>query len=95
MRICQKILKVTILNELTYSSESNFQQLWVKLQNKKMKSTVIFVTYKPPDCPFNCIQDDFRQNYIRALSMNKPILGDLKCTQNLVTKLKLCLRRQQ
>ncbi len=34
---------------------------------------IICVTYRPPDCPLNCIQDDFRQNYVRALSMNKPI----------------------
>ena len=32
----KKVLKVTILNELTCTSESNFQQLWIKLQ-KKMK----------------------------------------------------------
>ena len=78
----KKVLKVTILNELTYTSESNFQQLiWIKLQNKKMKSMIICVTYRPPDCPLNCIQDDFRQNYVRALSMNEPIfiLGDLNC----------------
>ncbi len=81
MRICQKFFKVTILNELTYTTESNFQQLWIKFKNKKMKSIIICVTYRPPDCPLNCIQDDFRQNYVRALSMNKPIfiLGDLNC----------------
>ncbi len=77
----KKVLKVTILNELTSTSESNFQQLWIKLQNKKMKTIIICVTYRPPDCPLNCIQDDFRQNYVQALSMNKPIfiLGDLNC----------------
>ena len=69
----KKVLKVTIINELIYTSESNFQQLWMKLQNKKMKTIIICVTYRPPDCPLNCIQDDFRQNYVRALSMNKPI----------------------
>ena len=71
----------SITNELTYTSESNFQQLWIKLQNKKMKTIIICATYRPPDCPLNCIQDDFRQNYVRALSMNKPIfiLGDLNC----------------
>ena len=77
----KKVLKVTILNELAYTSESNFQQLWIKLQNKKMKTIIICVTHRPPDCPLNCIQDDFRQNYVRALSMNKPnfVLGDLNC----------------
>ncbi|CAB3996914.1 Hypothetical predicted protein [Paramuricea clavata] len=77
----KKALKVTILNELTYTAESNFQQLWIKLQNKKRKTIIICVTYRPQDCPLNCIQDDFRQNYVRALSMNKPIfiLGDLNC----------------
>jgi hypothetical protein len=77
----KKVIKVTILNELTYTSESNFQQLWIKLQNKKMKTMIICLTYRPPDCPLNCIQDDFRQNHVRALSMNKPIfiLGDLNC----------------
>ena len=77
----KKVLKVTIINELTNISESNFQQLWIKLQNKKMKTIIICMIYRPPDCPLNCIQDDFRQNYVRALSMNKPIfiLGDMNC----------------
>ena len=86
-----KVLKVTIINELTNVSESNFQQLWIKLQNKKMKTIIICVIYRPPDCPLNCIRDDFRQNYVRALSMNKPIyiLGDMNC--NL---LKDCLEKR-
>ena len=77
----KKVLKVTIINELTNISESNFQQLWIKLQNKKMKTIIICVIYRPPDCPLNCIQDDLGQNYVRALSMNKPIfiLGDMNC----------------
>ena len=77
----KKVLKVTIVNELTNTSESNFQQLWIKLQNKKIKTIIICVIYRPPDCPLNCIQDDFRQNCVRALSMNKPIfiLGDMNC----------------
>ena len=81
MRICQKSLKSNHNKELTNTSESNFQQLWIKLQNKKMKTIIICVIYRPPDCPLNCIQDDFRQNYVRALSMNKPIfiLGDMNC----------------
>ena len=36
----KKVLKVTIINKLTYTSESNFQQLWIKLQNKKMKTII-------------------------------------------------------
>ena len=31
----KKVLKLTIINELTNTSESNFQQLWIKLRNKK------------------------------------------------------------
>jgi hypothetical protein len=44
-----------------------------------MKTIIICVTYRPPDCPVNRIQDEFRQKNFRALSMNKPIffLGDL------------------
>ena len=44
----KKVLKVTIINELTNTSESNFQQLWIKLQNKKIKTKIICVIYRPP-----------------------------------------------
>ena len=87
----KQVLKVTIINELTNTSESNFQQLWIKLQNKKMKTIIICVIYRPPNCPLNCIQDDFRQNYVRALSMNKPIftLGDMNCNLKIAQRKEL------
>ena len=57
----KKVLKVTIINELTNTSESNFQQLWIKLQNKKMKTIIICVIYidlwTAPSTAFRMILD--------------------------------------
>ncbi len=33
----KKVLKVVILNELTYTSESNFQQLWISFKIRKLR----------------------------------------------------------
>ena len=79
----KKNLKATVLEQLSQISESNFHQLWIKIQSKMNKSIVICVTYRPPDCSLNCFEDYFKSKYIQALtiSMSQPIfiLGDLNC----------------
>jgi exonuclease III len=44
-------IKVSKLNEISSVSENYFHQLWLKLQSKKLKSIVICISYRPPECP--------------------------------------------
>lgn len=77
----RKEIKAVVLKEITEISETNFHQLWIKLQYKKSKSVLICVSYRPPDCPSTCFENSFKANYIQALTLGKPIvvLGDLNC----------------
>ena len=74
-------IKVTILKDISHVSLCLFQQLWLKLQGKKLKSVVICVSYRPPDCPLSCFEDLLKPNYILSLTLNQPIViwGDLNC----------------
>ena len=74
-------IKANILKDISQISDCNFHQLWLQLQYKKLKSLVVCVTYRPPDCPLTCFQSLLKPSYITALAMNKPmiILGDLNC----------------
>ena len=69
------------MKDISQISDCNFHQLWLQLQYKKLKSLVVCVTYRPPDCPLTCFQSLLKPSYITALAMNKPIiiLGDLNC----------------
>ena len=55
--------------------------LWLKIQIRNWKSFLICTTYKPPNVNPNCLDTDFSETLIEALSLNKPvyILGDLNC----------------
>lgn len=74
-------LNVHSIGELTATSDTGFQQLWFKVQNRKLKSLLICVTYKPPSCPLTCLEQYFMPTYTRALCYNKDIVvcGDLNC----------------
>ena len=74
-------LKAQRVKELTATSHTGFQQLWFKVQNRKLKSLLVCVAYKPPSCSTICFEDDFMPNYTRALSQNMDIVvcGDLNC----------------
>ena len=74
-------LKTKVLKELSVISDSGFQQFWSQIQHKKLKSIILCVLYKPPNCPVSCFVDDFMDNYTRALMFGKEILvvGDLNC----------------
>ena len=69
-----------MLDEISQISESNFHQLWLKLQHKRLKSIVICVSYRSPDCPL-CFEEILKPSCITALTLNKPliVLGDLNC----------------
>ncbi|CAB4034843.1 Hypothetical predicted protein, partial [Paramuricea clavata] len=77
----RKDIKSLVLKDLSYISETNFHQLWIKLQHKKSKSLLVCVSYRPPDSPLDCFEKYFNPNYVHALTMGKLIilLGDLNC----------------
>jgi hypothetical protein len=71
----------TILKDLTEISDSGFHQLWIQIQHKKLRSILLCVRYRPPDCPVSCFTNHFMAEYTRALINGKDILvvGDLNC----------------
>ena len=74
-------IKVSKLKEISCVSENYFHQLWLKLQSKKLKSIVICISYRPPECPLSCLETNLKPSFVQALLLNKPIfiLGDLNC----------------
>ena len=44
-------LKVKHLKEMSVTSETGFQQLWVQIQLEKLRSIVLCVAYQPEYCP--------------------------------------------
>ena len=77
----QNSLKTKVLRELNGISNSGFHQLWLQIQHKKLKSFLLCVTYRPPDCPTSCFVEDFMDKYSQALTYGKEIFiaGDLNC----------------
>lgn len=74
-------LKVKILKDLTRTSDSGLEQLWLQIQQKHLKSVVACIVYRPPDCALSCLADDLMPSHTQALSLNKLIVltGDLNC----------------
>ena len=66
-------LKAMILKDLTGIGESGLHQLWLQVQNKKLRSLLVCVVYRPPEVDVACLQ--------KALSLNKEIVvtGDANC----------------
>ena len=60
-------------------TESNFQQLWLKVQCKKFKSFLLCTVYRPPDATidFENLSETFVDSLLHGL--NVVILGDLNC----------------
>ena len=77
----RKDITVTVLKDISHLSDNYFHQFWLKLQYRKLRSVVICISYRPPDCPLSCFEELLKPSYIQALTMNKPIvaLGDLNC----------------
>ena len=74
-------LKTKIIKDISVISSTGFHQLWIQNQHKKIKSIVLCISYRPPDCPVSCFVDDFMDNYSYALTLGKDIfvVGDLNC----------------
>ena len=77
----RKDITVTVLKDISNLSDNYFHQFWLKLQYRKLRSVVICISYRPPDCLLSCFEELLKPSYIQALTMNKPIavLGDLNC----------------
>ena len=74
-------LKVKHLKEMSIPSETGFQQLWLQIQLKKLRSIVTCVEYRPEYCLVSCFGDDFMDEYSQVLTFGKNIIitADLNC----------------
>ena len=74
-------LKVKVLKDLTEISESGFHQLWIQVENKKLRSLLVCVDYRPREIGTVCLENELLPKYIEALSHNKDtvLTGDLNC----------------
>ena len=75
------IYKVKQLSKLSSISSGGFHQLWLSIQINKYKSFIVCTTYRPPDCPLDCSDQELSESFISALTLGKNIfiLGDLNC----------------
>ena len=73
-------LKTMVLKDLT-STTSGFQQLWLQVQHKNLKSFLVCAAYRPPDCSVEYFEGEFTNTYTKALTLGIEIfvLGDLNC----------------
>ena len=60
-------LKTNKIKDISEISQTGFHQLWLQIQSKKIKSILLCVFYRPPDCSVSCFMDDFLENYTYAL----------------------------
>ena len=69
-----------MLKDLT-STTSGFQQLWLQVQHKNLKSFLVCAAYRPPDCSVEYFEGEFTNTYTKALTLGMEIfvLGDLNC----------------
>ena len=83
MCLCQTWLKdlVLVLKDLAGIGESGLHQLWLQIQNKKRRSILLCIVYRPPDIGFSCLENELMPTYVKVLSRNKDIVltGDANC----------------
>lgn len=74
-------LKVKVLKDLTEIGESGLHQLWLQVQNKKLRSLPVCVVYRPPETGIASLANELMPKYMKALSLNKEIVvtGDVNC----------------
>ena len=51
-------LKVKVLKDLTDISESGLHQVWIQVQNKKLRSLLVCVVYRPPEIGTVCLENE-------------------------------------
>ena len=52
----KNIYKASTVNHLSSVSETDFQQLWIKLRCKKLKSFLLCTVYRPPSTPMSFLE---------------------------------------
>ena len=52
-----------------------------QIQQRNLRSILICVVYRPPNCPISCLEEMLVPNMTHALTLNKDFLiaGDLNC----------------
>ena len=68
----RRSLKSKVLKDLSRISDSGFHQLWVQVQQKKLKSFLLCVTYRTPDCPLSRFVEDLWISICKLLPMESP-----------------------
>ena len=73
------IYKASVVTEFSAVSDCNFQQLWLKVQCKKLKSFFLCTVYRPPNSPISFLED-LEKAFLDSLltGMEVIIIGDLK-----------------
>ena len=58
-----------------------YSGFWLQIQHKKLKSMILCVVYKAPNCLVNCFVNDFMDTYTCALMFGKEIfvVDNLNC----------------
>ena len=72
--------KASIVQQSSLVSETNFQQLWLKIQCKQFKSFLFCTVYRPPNSPMTFLEDlnsALVDSFLSGLEII--ILGDLNC----------------
>ena len=74
------IYKACVIEKWSSVSESNFQQIWSKVQCKKFKSFLPCTVYRPPYAPIDFLEN-LRETFVDSLlhGSNVIIIGDLNC----------------
>ena len=50
-------IKVMRMKDLSTISSRGFQQLWFQIQQRNLRSILICVVYRPPNCPISCLEE--------------------------------------
>ena len=77
----KSVLKAEVLKDLTGITEPGLHQLWIQVQNKKLRSLLVCIIYRPHEIGVACLENELMPKYIQALSLNRDIVvtGDLNC----------------
>ena len=71
-------LKAHILKDFSGTSTNWFQQLWLQVQHRKIKSFVICIAYRPPDCHISCFEVHLKPSSTHALPLLKQACYNLR-----------------
>ena len=74
------IYKASVIGNLSNISENSFQQLWLKVICKKLKSFLLCTVYRPPNTPISFLEI-LSKSFMDSLLVGSEvvILGDLNC----------------